>query len=153
MFVQNSIYSLETRVQLWLSPNNGIFSFFLSLNSPYHFYTEEQFVCHGVWDIGPHRGHYTDSTVISGKQSQRPMNLPTVPEDQGLFSAINLINILIMNLVDSTIRSSSFQTGAFCDKSALRWGEGPLRFQVLSSPSAQPLISAWPIHPVISCVL
>lgn len=99
----------KTRVQLWLSPNNDFFSFAHSLNSPYHLYSDGQFVCHEVWGNGPLWAFFTDKTLISCKPSQRQMNLPTVHRP-GLFSAINLINILIMNLNDSTIRLSDFQT-------------------------------------------
>lgn len=58
-----------------------------------------------------HSGAYfPDNTVISCKPSHWQMNLPHCSGARGLFSAINLINILIMNLDDSTIRLSGFQT-------------------------------------------
>lgn len=110
MFLQLGARNLKTRVQLWLSPNNDIFSFFHSLNSPYHLYTDEQFVCHEVRGHRPTLGPISLTTPLLAVSRASGKWICLLFGRPGLFSAINLINILIMNLDDSTIRLSGFQT-------------------------------------------
>lgn len=105
-----------------------------ALNSPYHSHREQPFVCHEVWGFSSIWAYFPDSSLISGKTSLWQMNLSAVQGAQELFSAINLINILIMNLewrCNQIVRLSGW---GLCDG----WMEGGVGSLLVSGAAVIP---------------
>ena len=117
-------------------------------NCPYHFYTEEQLVCHGLRGHRPPPGPITLTGPLFAVNRVTGQWLLPLSRPADRFFQLSFDKYINYESGCSIIRWSDFQTGPLVISQLC----GRLRFQNCH-PLGSDLISTSSIHRVISCVL